>query len=119
MGINFVKAKVARITEDEKHNPIVRIEKQEGTSGPEEIKHELVILSQGLVPGHDAASFGLGTENNDFGFVKLSDELVSSAVTAGAGVFAAGVVKGPRDIPDSVVDAGSAAMEAASYMRKL
>ena len=119
MGINFVKAKVARITEDEGHNPILRIERQEGTSGPEEVKHELVVLSQGLIPGHDASAFGLGTENNDFGFLKLSDEMVSSAVTAGAGVFAAGVVKGPRDIPDSVVDAGSAAMEAASYMRKL
>jgi len=108
MGINFVKAKVARITEDEGHNPILRIERQEGTSGPEEVKHELVVLSQGLIPGHDASAFGLGTENNDFGFLKLSDEMVSSAVTAGAGVFAAGVVKGPRDIPDSVVDAGSA-----------
>lgn len=119
MGINFVKAKVARITEDEKHNPILRIERQEGDSAPAEVQHELVVLSQGLLPGHDASTFGLGTENNDFGFVKLSDEMVSSAVTAGAGVFAAGVVKGPRDIPDSVVDAGSAAMEAASYMRKL
>ena len=119
MGINFVKAKVARITEDEKHNPILRIERQEGDSAPAEVQHELVVLSQGLVPGHDAATFGLGAENNDYGFVKLSDEMVSSAVTAGAGVFAAGVVKGPRDIPDSVVDAGSAAMEAASYMRKL
>jgi len=119
MGINFVKAKVARITEDEKHNPILRIERQEGDSAPAEVKHELVVLSQGLVPGYDAASFGLGAENNDYGFVKLSDEMVSSAVTAGAGVFAAGVVKGPRDIPDSVVDAGSAAMEAASYIRKL
>jgi heterodisulfide reductase subunit A len=119
MGINFVKAKVARITEDGGHNPILRIERQEGTSGPDEVKHELVVLSQGLVPGHNADAFNLGTESNDFGFVKLSDEMVSSAVTAGAGVFAAGVVKGPRDIPDSVVDAGSAAMEAASYMRKL
>ncbi len=119
MGINFVKAKVAKITEDAEHNPIVRIERQEGTSGPEEVKHDLVVLSQGLVPGCDAASFRLGTENNDFGFVKLTDEMVSSAVTAGAGVFAAGTVKGPRDIPDSVVDAGSAALEAVNYIRKL
>ncbi len=119
MGINFVKAKVAKITEDEKHNPILRIERQEGTSAPEEVKHELVVLSQGLRPGDDVSRYGLGAELNDFGFVKLSDETVSSAVTAGAGVFAAGVVKGPRDIPDSVVDAGSAAMEAISYIRKL
>ncbi|HAT72297.1 MAG TPA: 4Fe-4S ferredoxin [Elusimicrobia bacterium] len=119
MGINFVKAKVARVTEDAEHNPIVRIERQEGTSAPEEVKQDLVILSQGLVPGCDVSKFGLGTGLNAFGFAQLSDETVSSAVTAGAGVFAAGVVKGPRDIPDSVVDAGSAAMEAASYIRKL
>ncbi len=119
MGISFVKAKVAKITEDADHNPIVRIERQEGTSAPEEVKHDLVVLSQGLVPGCDTASFKLGTELNEYGFVKLSDETISSAVTAGAGVFAAGVVKGPRDIPDSVVDAGSAAIEAVNYMRKL
>jgi heterodisulfide reductase subunit A len=119
MGISFVKAKVARVTEDAGHNPIVRIERQEGTSAPEEVKHDLVVLSQGLIPGCDVSSFNLGAELNDFGFVKLSDENISSAVTAGAGVFAAGVVKGPRDIPDSVVDAGSAAIEAANYIRKL
>ncbi len=119
MGINFVKAKVARVTEDAEHNPIVRIERQEGNSAPEEVKHDLVVLSQGLVPGCDVSKFGLGAELNDFGFLKLSDENISSAVTAGAGVFAAGVVKGPRDIPDSVTDAGSAAMEAANYIRKL
>ncbi|HBA59274.1 MAG TPA: 4Fe-4S ferredoxin [Elusimicrobia bacterium] len=119
MGISFVKAKVARVTEDAEHNPVVRIERQEGTSAPEEVKHDLVVLSQGLLPGCDVTKFSLGVELNDFGFVQLSDETISSAVTAGAGVFAAGVVKGPRDIPDSVVDAGSAAMEAAAYIRKL
>lgn len=107
------------MTEDAEHNPIVRIERQEGNSAPEEVKHDLVVLSQGLVPGCDVSKFGLGAELNDFGFLKLSDENISSAVTAGAGVFAAGVVKGPRDIPDSVTDAGSAAMEAANYIRKL
>jgi heterodisulfide reductase subunit A len=119
MGINFVKAKVARVTEDAEHNPIVRIERQESTSAPEELKHDLVILSQGLVPGCDVSSFKLGVQLNDFGFVKLSDENISSAITAGAGVFAAGVAKGPRDIPDSVVDAGAAAMEAVNYIRNL
>jgi heterodisulfide reductase subunit A len=119
MGIAFVKAKVARITEDADHNPIVRIERQEAASAPEEVKHDLVILSQGLVPGCDVSSLDLGVRLTDFGFVALSDENISSAVTAGAGVFAAGVAKGPRDIPDSVVDAGSAAMEAVNYMRTL
>ena len=93
MGINFVKAKVARVTEDAEHNPIVRIERQEAASAPEEVKHDLVVLSQGLVPGCDVSKFNLGAGLNDFGFVKLSDENISSAVMAGAGVFAFDLVK--------------------------
>jgi heterodisulfide reductase subunit A len=119
MDIRFVKAKVARITEDAAHDLIVRIERQEETSAPEEVKHDLVVLSQGLVPGCDVSLFRLGVQRNDFGFVDLLDESNSSAVTAGPGVFAAGAAKGPRDIPDSVVDAGSAAMEAVNYLRTL
>ncbi len=51
MGINFVKAKVARITEDEGHNPILRIERQEEDCRVEEAHHDMVVLSLGMVPG--------------------------------------------------------------------
>ncbi len=119
MDIQFVKAKVGRIAEDAEHDLIVHIERQEGTSAPEAVKHDLVVLSLGLVPGCDASAFGHGVQLNEFGFVSLADENLSSAVTAGAGIFAAGAAKGPRDIPDSVVDASSAAMEAVNYIRGL
>jgi heterodisulfide reductase subunit A len=32
------------------------------------------------------------------------------------GVFVAGVAAGPKDIPDAIVEAGEAAMAAASYL---
>jgi len=49
MGIEFVKGKVARITEDEDHNPVVRVEViDEGRI--EERTHDLVVLSVGLQP---------------------------------------------------------------------
>jgi heterodisulfide reductase subunit A len=32
------------------------------------------------------------------------------------GIFLAGVATGPKDIPDSIVEAGAAAMEAAMYL---
>ena len=50
MGIEFVKAKVARISEDEDHNAVVRIERQEDGGRPEEVTHDLVVLSLGMVP---------------------------------------------------------------------
>lgn len=119
MDIQFVKAKVARIAEDDSHDPIVTIERQEGTSAPEAVKHDLVVLSQGILPGCDASAFGLDAQLNDFGFVDLHDESLSSSLTTGPGVFVAGTAKGPRDIPDSVVDASAAALEAASYVRSV
>lgn len=51
MGIQFIKGKVARITEDEDHNPIIRVEDLEGTGAPVEQKFDLVVLSLGMQPG--------------------------------------------------------------------
>lgn len=118
MGINFVKAKVAKINEDEEHNPIVRIDRQEDFSKPQEVKHDIVILSQGLVPSRKEF-FGLNIELNDYGFVNSPDKTFSPAKTNIEGVFVAGVVRGPKDIPDSVVEAGSAAIEAVNYIKSI
>jgi len=118
MGINFVKAKVAKITEDEEHNPIVRIDRQEDFSKPQEVKHDIVILSQGLVPSRKEF-FGLDIELNDYGFIKSPDPTFSPAKTNIEGVFVAGVARGPKDIPDSVVEAGSAAIEAVNYIKSI
>ena len=51
MGIQFVKGKVARITEDEQHNPLVRVELIEEDSRVVERAHDLVVLSVGMLPG--------------------------------------------------------------------
>lgn len=116
MGIEFVKAKVAKITEDEKHNPIVRIERQEGTSAPEEVKHDLVVLSLGMVPAWVPERDGIvplevGTDN----FVR-TPKITAPNLTSIPGVFAAGAATGPKDIVDSIVEASSAAMEASNYL---
>ncbi len=119
MDIHFIKAKVARITEDAAHDLILHIERQEGTSAPEEVKHDLVVLSQGIVPGCDVSRFSLDVPRNEFGFMGPANEHLSSSVTTTTGVFVAGAAKGPRDIPDSVIDASSAAVEAVNYIRSM
>ncbi|MBN2081550.1 CoB--CoM heterodisulfide reductase iron-sulfur subunit A family protein [bacterium] len=115
MGIEFIKAKVAQITEDEHRNPVLRYEDQV-TGRVEERAHDLVVLSQGVVPAWDPRAV-LPVEVGGDGFIAAANENVAPCRTSITGVFAAGVATGPKDIPDSIVQAGAAAAEAAAYLR--
>ena len=55
MGIEFVKAKVARVTEDKEQNPVLRVEVIEEDGRVEERTHDMVVLSLGLVAGLESA----------------------------------------------------------------
>ncbi len=115
MGIEFVKAKVAKITEDEEHNPIVRVEVMEEGSRVEERKHDLVVLSVGMLPGYDPRQV-FDVPIAEDGFIKTIAPNISPALTPRAGIFATGAAAGPMDIVDSIVMAGAAAAEAAAYL---
>jgi len=118
MGISFVKAKVARITEDEEHNPIVRIERQEDGCRVEEVRHDMVVLSLGLLPGADPDLFdSCGVQLSADGFVDQTRLLQSPTRTSVRGALAAGTATGPKDIVDCIMDAGAAAMEALGHVR--
>lgn len=118
MGIEFVKAKVARIAEDQDHNLTVRVELMEEDGRVEERSHDLVVLSLGMVPGCNPEEF-IRIGRDDDGFVKCAQPKTAPALTDQEGVFVAGTAAGPKDIVDTIAKAGSAAMEAANYMRWL
>lgn len=116
MGIEFVKGKVARITEDEDQNPVVRVELIEEGSQVVERTHDLVVLSVGMLPAYNPEpTFDLPRAND--GFVKMMDANMSPCLTGRAGIFVTGTATGPMDIVDSIVMAGSAASEAAAYLQ--
>jgi heterodisulfide reductase subunit A len=115
MGIQFVKAKVARIDEDDEENPVVRIEVLEEDGRVEERRHDMVVLSLGLVPGWDPREAGLAAPAED-GFLRCAASPFAPTQTCEEGVFVAGAAAGPKDIPDAVVEAGAAAVEAAAYL---
>jgi len=122
MGINFVKAKVARITEDDDHNPILRVERLENDGVPEEVTHDLAILSLGMVskwnPNDGSKKFiDLDIDPYD-NFIKTIKPKTSPALTSMEGVFVAGTAAGPKDIVDTIIDAGTAAIEASNYLKK-
>ncbi len=116
MGINFVKGKVARITPQQDGDLLVRVEALEDGGRVMEARHDLVVLAQGIVPELLAAE-ALGVEKDPDGFVKRPEPL-RPAWTGREGIFVAGVAAGPKDIVDSILEAGAAAMEASAYLAR-
>jgi heterodisulfide reductase subunit A len=117
MGVEFVKAKVASISEDEDQNPVLRLEAME--EGPRVIErtHELVVLSVGLVPSYNPhVVYGVPVGRD--GFVSIPAPNLAPCVTNLPGIFVTGTASGPMDIVDSVVMAGAAAAEAAAYIQE-
>lgn len=121
MGVNYVKGKVAKITETGNHNLVVHYEDMAAGKGHQQAEHDMVVISVGLVPNTDA--FRLFEESQLEGdaldYVKELDEIGDPARTSVDGVFAAGTVSGARDIPDTVLHAGAASAQAAAYLQRL
>ena len=114
MGVEFVKAKVASIKQGEDQTVALRYENQE-EGGVETREHDLVVLSLGMVPDWNPAGI-CPVEADDDAFIKSVMPKIAPALTNMEGVFAAGVATGPKDIVDTIVEAGSAAMEASNYL---
>jgi heterodisulfide reductase subunit A len=115
MGINFVKAKVARITEQPDGDLAVRVEMIEEDGRVVEASHDLVVLSVGMVPGDDPSRF-TPVDLDRFGFVRSPHPKLDATTTNVPGLFAAGTALGPKDIVDSVVEASAAAARVAQYL---
>jgi heterodisulfide reductase subunit A2 len=116
MGIQFVKGKVARITEDAAHTPIVRVELIDEGSHLVERSHDLVVLSVGILPGYNPQTLYDVPIAGD-GFVKIPAPNLAPTVTDRPGIFVTGTAAGPMDIVDSIMTAGAAASEAAAYLQ--
>jgi heterodisulfide reductase subunit A2 len=118
MGANYVKGKVATVSEKENGNLMLRYE--DIVSGKvTEKEHDLVVLSVGLL----ANSAITGVFKNETleidasNYIKQPNLLQSPALTSINGVFVAGTASAPMDIPDSIMSAGAAAAEACGYLK--
>ncbi|MBD3178488.1 MAG: 4Fe-4S dicluster domain-containing protein [Candidatus Latescibacteria bacterium] len=119
MGVEFVKGKVAEIDGEEDGDLILKYEDVE-TSTIKEARHDMVVLSVGILANRDPENLFTGGELDidEYGYVRQPAQLSSPASTSMEGVFVAGTASAPMDIPDSISSAGAAAAEAAGYLRK-
>jgi heterodisulfide reductase subunit A len=114
MGIEFVKGKVATIDAGENGSVMLRYEDQNG-EGVTIVKHDLVVLSLGMIPGwNPEGTCPVSTAADSF--IETIRPKIAPTLTDMEGVFVAGAAAGPKDIVDSITEAGAAAMEAAKYI---
>ncbi len=82
-----------------------------------EIPADLVVLSAAMEPANvDDLLASLHLDKTPDGFVKEYHAKINPTETAVKGVFIAGCAQGPKDITDSIAQAGSAAMSAAVFL---
>jgi heterodisulfide reductase subunit A len=117
MGIDFVKAKVARIHERPDGDLDVRIELEEEDGRVVDVRHDLVVLSVGVQPGDDVRRFA-PVPTDAYGFVRSADPALDATRTDVPGLFAAGTALAPKDIVDTVAEASAVAMRVAGYLRE-
>jgi heterodisulfide reductase subunit A len=113
-GTRLVRARVSAVeVNPANENLLIRYDPNDG--GPlRDDEFDMVVLSIGLHSSEPVRQLAekLGVELNETGFVKSNS--FDPVVTSKPGVFACGTLTGPRDIPETVVQASGAASAAAS-----
>jgi len=119
MGVNFVKGKIGEISEKENGDLVLRYE-DIITGKLKEATHDLVVLSVGALANQEPSYlFPEGQWKKDiYNYAYQKDLFYTPSLSSIEGVFLAGTTSGPMDIPDSILSAGSASMEAIRYLKQ-
>ncbi|MEO8273120.1 MAG: FAD-dependent oxidoreductase [Chloroflexota bacterium] len=120
MGANYVKGRVAKITEKDNGDLVLRYEDIENGGRLVEAEYDLVVLAVGVQPNSDAqALFPEGDLSVDeFHYVAETDEDANPGQTSIPGVFVAGAASGAKDIADSILHAGSTVAQVAAFLEQ-
>lgn len=117
-GIKFIRGRVAELREDPQTKKLLLI--SEDTLSRKIIKSEFdqVILSTGIVPasGSEKIADILKLARSTDGFLQEAHPKFRPVDTLVNGIFIAGCVQGPKDIPDSVAQGSAAASRAIRLM---
>ncbi|MCL6589037.1 MAG: FAD-dependent oxidoreductase [Firmicutes bacterium] len=116
-GIGFIKSRVAEIAENKATGKIgVKYCGADGRMAVAE--YDLVVLAVGFVPKAELQPFlaQTGIKTGRFGFCWINE--MEAPNTSRTGITACGVAAGPKDIPETVVEASAAAAAAARIALK-
>ena len=85
-----------------------------------EVDADLVVLATAVVPRLESGTLAdmLGLATDAYGYLNAADEELSPLESGVPGVFLAGAVSGPKDIPEVVAQASGAAAKVLTFLRR-
>ncbi len=113
-NVHYIKSMISSVKELPKTKELrVRYRTPEGMI---EEDFEMLVLSVGLKPTQEAVDLAgvIGVELNDYNFCRLEE--LSGVKTSKEGIYVAGVFSGPKDIPETVMQASAAAGDTAAFL---
>ncbi len=114
-GVRYIRSFVSSVKEDPAtRNLRLTYANADGTTVEEEF--DMVVLSVGLVASAQAQEMAkrLGLELNRYGFAATQE--FDPVQTSRPGILVAGAFRGPKDIPETVVEASAAAAAASRLL---
>ena len=112
-GVRYIRSMISSVKEDPATKNLRLRYASEGKQVEEEF--DLVVLAVGVRPP-DARRLAdvVGIELDEYGFARTRDH--DPTQSSREGIFIAGAFQGPRDIPETVMNASAAAARAAGYL---
>jgi len=114
-GVRFVRSRVYGVDEvNGTGNLAIKYTTEDGKVTTEEF--DLVVLSVGFQPSHEAINLAkkIGIQLNKYGFCNTAS--FSPVETSKPGIFVCGAFSGPKDIPETVMQASGAAAKSATLL---
>lgn len=114
-GIEFIRCRVSSVEQDQKtKNLFITYETEDGALKTEE--YDMVVLSCGLSAQQSMREISekIGLDLNEFGFCETKD--FDPIETTKEGIFVCGAFSGPKDIPETVIEASGAAAKASNII---
>ena len=119
-GVMFIRGNVANIEQDPLSKKLIVQAENTLTSEPLDLEEDLVILTPGLVPSPGTSKMVelFKVDKDQFGFIGTNGNSQKFMETNMPGIFVAGTVTGPKDVPTSIVQANAASMNIISYLKE-
>jgi len=119
-GVKFIRGRVAEVIEDPETKKLTLKVEDTLTRNMIKSQFDLVVLSVGLRPNKGTQNIAdmLRISKSSDGFLQEAHPKFRPVDSFSDGVFLAGAVQGPKDIPDTVTQASAAAARAVRLMNQ-
>ncbi len=115
-GVQYRRSMISQIYLNPENDNLIIETFDHHLNRKKEEEYDLVVLSSGLKPSRAFADLAkqVGLVTNPYGF--LSAEFDEPVATSRPGIFVCGGIETPKDIPETIIQAGAAAAEAAIFL---